>query len=99
MSKIKKLPKIFLAMLLLIGAPCPIISAEFMDMGHAVWFTPLCYMSAFTGTALIFGLSSFRDRPKHIGNVDQSIKPKINQTWAVFFISLIFNLTAANLCG
>lgn len=99
MSKIINVPKIFLAMLLLIGAPCPIISAELLDMGHAIWFTPICFVSAFIGTSIIFGASSFRDRPMNIGNVDQTIRPKINQTWAVFFISLVFNLTAANLCG
>lgn len=86
-------------MILLVGIPCPVISAELLDIGHAIWFTPICYVCAFTGTAMIFGLSSFRDRPRHIGNVDLAIRPKINQTWAVFFISLIFNLTMANLCG
>jgi hypothetical protein len=100
MNKIIKVPKIFLAITLMIGAPCPIISAELLEMGHKVWFVPICYVSAFIGTALIFGASSFRDRPMYIGNVDGNYtKPKINQTWAVFFISLIANLTMANLCG
>ena len=98
-DKILKVPKIFLAMLLMIGAPCPIISAELLDMGHAVWFTPICFVSAFGGVALIFGVESFKKWPKFIGNVDNVTKPDINQTWAVFFISLIFNLTLANLCG
>jgi hypothetical protein len=98
--KVIKIIKAFASMLLMIGTPCPIISAEFLDMGHAAWFTPICFVSAFTGTALIFGLSGFRDRPKYIGNVDGNYtKPYINQNWAVFFISLIFNLTMANLCG
>jgi hypothetical protein len=99
MSKIIKVPKIFLAMLLIIGAPCPIISAELLDMQHAVWFAPICFVSAFIGVALIFGVESFKDKPKWIGNIGESTMPHINQTWAVFFISLIANLTFANLCG
>lgn len=99
MKSIIKIPKIFLSMALMIGVPCPVISAELLDMGHAVWFTPICFVSAFVGTASIFGIDTFKDKPKWIGNVDQSIMPHINQTWAVFFISLIFNLTVANLCG
>lgn len=94
-----KIVKIFIAMLLMIGTPCPIISAELLQMEHRVWFTPICFVSAFIGVALIFGVKSFKDRPKWIGNIDDTTMPHINQAWAVFFISLIFNLTMANLCG
>ena len=94
-----KIPRIFIAMLLMIGAPCPIISAELLDMGHAVWFTPICFVSAFIGVGMIFGFSEFLDKPKWIGNVDKTTMPHINQAWAVLFISLIINLTVANLCG
>ena len=86
-------------MALMVGFPCPIISAELLDMQHAVWFTPICFVSAFIGTSLIFGIEKFKDRPKWIGNVDETTIPHINQAWAVFFISLIINLTLANLCG
>jgi len=91
--------RIFIAMTLMIGFPCPIISAEYLDMEHSVLFAPLSIISAFIGTGLIFGFKTFKQRPMHIGNVGDNTMPIINQTWAVFFISLICNLLAANLTG
>lgn len=93
-----KIIKIFISMALMIGFPCPIISAS-LDMQHFAWFTPICFLSSFIGVGLIFGFSEFLDKPRWIGNVDKVTHPKINQAWAVFFISLIINLTLANLCG
>jgi hypothetical protein len=95
-----KIVKIILALILMIGFPQVIISAELLDMGHTLLFTPLSYFNAFVGTAILFGLSGFRDRPKYIGNIDNNYtKPYINQNWAVFFITLVINLTVSNLCG
>jgi len=92
--------KIFLSLILMIGVPQVIISTELLDMSHTLLFTPLSYFNAFVGTAILFGLSGFRDRPKYIGNIDGNYtKPYINQNWAVFFITLIINLTVSNLCG
>ena len=92
--------KIFLALILMIGIPQVLISTELLDMSHTLLFTPLSYFNAFVGTAILFGLSGFRDRPKYIGNIDGNYtKPYINQNWAVFFITLIINLTVSNLCG
>jgi hypothetical protein len=90
--------KMLIALPLIIGFPCPLISAELLQMNHAVWFTPICYASAFIGVGLVFGFQTYYPRPKMIGNLNQDIKPQINQTWVVFFISLICNLTFANLC-
>lgn len=91
--------KIFIAMALMIGFPCPIISAEYLDMEHSVLFAPLSILSAFIGTGLIFGFKTFKQRPMYIGNMDEVTMPKINQTWAVFFIACICNLFLSNLCG
>lgn len=94
-----KIAKIILALVLMIGVPQVIISTELLDMGHSLLFTPLSYFNAFVGTALIFGWAGFKDRPKYIGNIDNNkTVPHINQNWAVFFITLIINLTVSNLC-
>jgi hypothetical protein len=94
-----KVVKIFLALALIMGFPIIGISAEFFDMGHSVIFTPVCYIDAFVGVGLIFGFADYKQRPKWIGNVSPRTDPSINQNWIVFFISLIINLTVANLCG
>lgn len=91
--------KILIALALMIGAPCPIISAELLNMEHSIFFAPISIVSAFIGTALIFGLKGFKQHPKWIGNLNDDTMPVINQNWAIFFISLIFNLLMANLCG
>ena len=92
--------KIFLSLILMIGIPQVIISAELLDMGHTLLFTPLSYFNAFVGTAILFGISGFADKPKYIGNIDNNqTMPHINQNWAIFFITLIINLTVSNLCG
>lgn len=91
--------KIFLALPLMIGIPNVIISVALGGI-HTPWLAVSSYISAFIGTALIFGMDGFRSRPTNIGNVDgNKTIPRINQNWIVFFISLIINLTMANLCG
>ena len=97
--KITTVIKMLIALPLIVGFVCPIISAEFLQMEHRVWFTPICYASAFIGVGIVYGFNTYYPRPTYIGNLDQSVKPRISQTWVVFFISLIINLTFANLCG
>jgi hypothetical protein len=90
----KKLQRI-IGMFFMIGMPFPIL---FTDWDHQIWFTPLAYLSAFIGAGLTHGFDNYRTRPYHIGNFDEDgINPKINQTWMMFFISLIINLTVINL--
>lgn len=86
-------------MALMIGFPCPIISVTWFENEHSVLFAPLSILSAFIGTGLIFEFKTFKQRPMYIGNVGGETMPKINQTWAVFFISCICNLLMANLTG
>jgi hypothetical protein len=94
-----KTVKTIIGLILMIGIPQVIISTELLDMGHSLLFTPLSYLNAYIGTALLFGREGFKDRPKHIGNMDNNqTKPVINQNWAVLFISLVINLTVSNLC-
>lgn len=82
-------------LIFIIGLPFPLLFANYE---HQVWFVLVAYLSAFVGTGLTFGFSNFRTRPTQIGNFDDDgIMPKINQTWMIFFISLVINLTFANL--
>jgi hypothetical protein len=92
--------KTIIALFLMVGALAPVISVSFFDSEHKVILAPIAILSAFIGTGLMFGFTNFRTRPKHIGNFDKdNIKPDINQTWMVFFITLVINLFFANLCG
>jgi hypothetical protein len=91
--------KIFASLLLMIGFPIAVLSVFAFDGEHSVWFIPVAFICAFTGTALVFGLSGFKNKPKYIGNINDGTLPEINQNWAVFFITLIINLLIANLCG
>jgi hypothetical protein len=87
--------KKFFGLIFLIGLPFPLLFANYE---HQIWFVLLAYLFSFVGTGLIFGFSNFRTRPTQIGNFDDDgIMPKINQTWMIFFISLVINLTVANL--
>lgn len=97
--KALRIIKIFFALTLMIGLPQVIWSTEILDMGHTILFTPLCYANAFLGTGLIFGFSGFRTSPSWIGNLDPTVQPRINQNWAILFITLVINLTVAGLCG
>ena len=91
---------VIISLFLMVRALCPVISVSFFESEHRVILTPIAILSAFVGTGLMFGFSNYRTRPKHIGNFDKdNIKPDINQTWMVFFITLIINLFFANLCG
>jgi hypothetical protein len=91
MIKIKRL----IGMFFMIGMPFPILFANWQ---HQFWFTALAYAFAFIGVGILQGFGNYRTRPQHIGNFDgEGINPKINQTWMMFFISLVINLTVANL--
>jgi len=95
-----KVVKIFLSLAFMVGLPQVIISSELLDYGHSLLFTPLSFLNAFIGTALTYGTVGFKTAPKGIGNIDNNkTVPQINQTWAMFFISLIANLTVSNLCN
>lgn len=96
--KLLKALKIFIALFLIIGAVIPIISTLFFDGEHRTLFIPISFVSSFFGVGLMFGFENFRTLPKHIGNLDNT-PVKINQTWMVFFISLIITLLVSNLCG
>ncbi len=87
--------KAIIGMFFMIGMPFPIL---FHSWQHQTWFTILAYLFAFIGTGIVHGFGNYRTRPEHIGNFDSDgIRPKINQTWMMFFISLVINLTVANL--
>jgi hypothetical protein len=87
--------KRILGLPLMIGIPFPIL---FANQEHHPWFAALAFAFAFIGTGLTMGFSNFKTKPTHIGNFDEDgVKPSINQTWVVFFISLIIDLTVANL--
>jgi len=87
--------KRLLSLPFLIGVPFPIL---FANWDHQVWFTALAYVFAFIGAGLNMGFKGFKTGPKFIGNVSEDgIMPIINQTWIIFLISLIVNLTVANL--
>lgn len=90
--------KIFISLFLIIGAINPILSVSMFEGQHDIILAPISILSSFIGVGLIFGFGNFRTLPKHIGNLDDT-PVKINQTWMVFFISLVFNLLFANLCG
>ena len=91
MKKVRRI----LSLPFLIGLPFPIL---FASTEHQVWFTALAYAFAFIGAGLAMDFKEFKTEPKHIGNVpEDGIMPIINQTWIIFFISLIVNLTVANL--
>lgn len=94
-----KIVKILIALPLMIGIPIPIISTELLNNQHSILFAPLSIVFAFVGTALIYGISDFKQEPRCIGNLDKKIMPVINQNWMIFFITLIINLLVANLCG
>ena len=89
--KIKRI----LSLPFLVGAPFPIL---FADWELQMWFTALAYIFAFVGAGLAMDFKEYKTQPKFIGNVpEDGIKPVINQTWMMFFISLVINLTVANL--
>lgn len=91
MLKLKR----FIGMFFMIGLPFPIL---FHSWQHQIWFTALAYLFAFIGVGILQGFGNYRTHPQHIGNFDgEGINPKINQTWMMFFIALVINLTVANL--
>ena len=95
--KVLKIFKIFISLFLMIGALVPILHFAVFNEERNFWYAPIAILSAFMGTGLMFGFSGFRTEPKNIGNFDDS-RPQINQTWMVFYITLVFNLLFANFC-
>jgi hypothetical protein len=93
-----KIVKTFISLFLMVGALAPIISVSFFNSEHRMILAPIAVLSAFIGTGLMYGFGGFRTMPKQIGNMDDT-PVKINQTWMVFFITLVCNLLFANLCG
>jgi hypothetical protein len=93
MKKIRRI----LSIPFLLGMFFPIFFAN-SEEGHKMWFAALAYLFAFIGAGLAMDFKEFKVKPKHIGNFPESgIMPIINQTWMLFYISLVINLTVANL--
>lgn len=97
LQKAGRIAKILFALVCLIGVLPALVSVTLLEAEHDPILAAVAYVSAYLGTGLLYGFKSFKDRPKWIGNFDEDL-PYISQTWAVFFISLIFNLTASTLC-
>lgn len=90
-----KTVKLVIGLALMIGIPLPIL---FADKPHEMWYAIIALICSFLGTGLIMGFEGFKTMPKYIGNLEESeIKPEINQTWMVFFISSFITLLFANL--
>ena len=98
LRKAGRIAKILFALVSLVGILPALVSVILLESEHDPILAAVAYVSAYIGTGLLYGFKSFKDRPKWIGNFDEDL-PYISQTWAVFFISLIFNLTASTLCG
>jgi hypothetical protein len=90
---------ILIALMFILGFPNLILFLTVFQHTHSVWLVFTSFGSAFIGTGIIYGFSDFSDEPRFIGNIDNNYtKPRINQNWAIFFISLVINLTVANFC-
>jgi hypothetical protein len=87
-----KVIKNLVGMFFMIGMPFPI----FFPDTHYWYFGFVGLLSAFIGSGITFGFSGYRTHPKHIGNFDNEIQPKINQVWMMFFISAVVNLLFAS---
>ena len=93
--KILNSVKIIIGLALMIGIPLPVL---FANKPHEMWYALVAIVCSFFGTGLIMGFRGFKTRPMHIGNTEESgIKPQINQTWMIFFISMVITLFFANL--
>jgi hypothetical protein len=87
--------KILIGMAMMIGIPLPIL---FVDKPHEMWYAVIALLCSFIGTGLVMGFDGFKTMPKHIGNTEESgVKPQINQTWMLFFISSFITLLFANM--
>lgn len=91
--------KTALALALMCGIPTAVSSVVLFNEEHSVWLAVIGTLSAFLGVRLSYGMEGFYEHPKHIGNIDNSIRPVINQNWIMFLITLIINLMVANLAG
>jgi hypothetical protein len=91
LNSIKKI----IGLALMIGIPLPIL---FADKPHEMWYAGVAILCSIIGTGFVMGFDGFKTRPEHIGNTEESgIKPRINQTWMMFFISLVITLLFANM--
>jgi hypothetical protein len=91
LNSIKKV----IGLALMIGIPLPIL---FADKPHEMWYAVIAILCSIIGTGFVMGFGGFKTRPEHIGNTEESgIKPKINQTWMMLFISLVITLLFANM--
>jgi hypothetical protein len=91
--------KTILALAFMCGIPTAVSSVVLFNESHSIWLAVIGTISAFLGVTLSYGMKGFREHPKHIGNLDGSIRPVINQNWIMFLITLIINLMIANLAG
>jgi len=98
LQKAGRITKILFSLICVVGIMPVIVSVTLLDAEHDPILAFVAYVSGYLGTGLLYGFKSFKDRPKWIGNFTEDL-PYITQTWAVFFISLILNLTASTLCG
>jgi hypothetical protein len=93
--KTLKIVKTFIGLALMIGMPLPLL---FVDKPHEMWYALIAILCSFIGTGLNMGFKGFKTTPKYIGNTEDSgVKPQINQTWMMFFISMVITLLFANL--
>lgn len=91
--------KTIFALAFMCGIPVAVCSVTLFNEEHSVWLGVIGTVSAFLGVRLSYGMEGFYEHPKHIGNIDNSIRPVINQNWIMFLITLIINLMIANLAG
>ena len=91
--------KTIFSLALMCGIPTAVSSVVLFNEEHSVWLAVIGSVSAFLGVRLSYGIEGFYEHPKHIGNLDNKIRPVINQNWIMFLITLIINLMVANLAG
>lgn len=91
--------KTVLALMFMSGIPVAVCSVTLFNETHSIWLAVIGILSAFLGVRLSYGMEGFYEHPKHIGNLDNRIRPVINQNWIMFLITLIINLMIANLAG
>jgi hypothetical protein len=94
-----KTVKALIALPLMCGIPVAVCSVALFNESHSVWLAVIGTLSAFLGVRISYGMEGFYEHPKHIGNIDNKIRPVINQNWIMFLITLIINLMIANLAG
>lgn len=81
--------------LMIFGVLCPVILSIFNITNQLVFLLSIIGCSM-VGTGILFGFSNFRTIPRNVGNLNNRVKPDINQTWLIFLIGLVFNLLTLN---